>query len=299
MPIYDEKIYPLYEMIDRSLTDFLPVYDSTVSAAMRYACLDGGKRLRPVLLLAFVQLCGGEIEKAVPFAAALEMIHAYSLIHDDMPCMDDSPMRRGKPSVHAAYGEDMALLTGDALLNRAYEVILNPRLLADYSGESMIRAGSILARAAGLGQGDYPGMIGGQELDIQSEDKLINLDTLERLQQGKTAALIRAACQTGAVLGGGNEAQIAAAGQFGLSIGLCFQIVDDILDVTSSAEQMGKPVGSDGDHHKNTYPGFLGLEKAKELARQRTKTALDALSVFGEEAESLRFLAEELLIRKF
>jgi geranylgeranyl diphosphate synthase type II len=229
----------------------------------------------------------------MPFACGLEMIHSYSLVHDDLPCMDNSPLRRGKPSVHAAFGEDMALLAGDALLTRAFETMLNPAYLHDVTAEAAVRAAFTLADAAGI----Y-GMVGGQVIDLQSEGKAIDLSTLEKLQEGKTAALIVAACVIGCIVGGGSDSQIAAARLYGENLGLCFQIVDDILDVTASAEELGKPVGSDAENEKVTYVSLLGIESACRLAVERTGQAIASLADFGEEADGLRTLAEALLNRK-
>ncbi len=263
--------------------------ENNLIEAMCYACEGGGKRLRPVLLMECCRVCGGNPTAAVPFAAALELIHSYSLVHDDMPCMDNSPLRRGKPSVHAAYGETLALLTGDALLNLAFETALAARAVPC---EQVLAATKTLADCAGV-----HGMIGGQLLDLESEEKTIDLPTLKRLQERKTAALLVAACRMGAILGGGNAEQIEKAGCFGYYVGLCFQIVDDILDVTSTAGQLGKPVGSDAQNEKNTYVSLLGIEKSEQLAKEYTQKAQNALVVFGTEGEHLWHLAESLLKR--
>lgn len=293
--VYTEQLQQHLRVIEEALPTFLPSADSPyapVPEAMLYACTGGGKRLRPVLMLEWCRVCGGKAEHAVPFACALEMIHSYSLVHDDLPCMDNSPLRRGKPSVHAAYGETMALLTGDALLNRAFEVALSPAARENVPAEAAAEAAFVLANAAGIG-----GMIGGQVMDLRYEGQTIDVDTLVALQKGKTAALIEAACRMGALLGGASKEQLAAASAFGHELGLCFQIVDDILDATSTEEAMGKPVGSDAENEKNTYVSLLGIEGAQALAAQRTETALAALEAFGDEAEGLRQLASALLTR--
>ncbi|MBE6807147.1 MAG: polyprenyl synthetase family protein [Ruminococcaceae bacterium] len=265
---------------------------TVVAEAMAYACAGGGKRIRPVLVLEFCRLCGGDPELAMPFAAALEMIHSYSLVHDDLPCMDNSPMRRGRPSTHTVYGETMALLAGDGLLNLAFETALDPAYRGTLSPERVLGAASALADAAGI-----EGMVGGQTIDLQSEGREIDLAVLEELQRGKTAALLIAACVMGARLAGATPEQERAARMYGENVGLSFQIVDDILDVTATAETLGKPVGSDSENEKNTYVSLLGMEPARALAKQRTDQALEALSVFGEEAASLRQLAQALLTR--
>ncbi|MBQ6830977.1 MAG: polyprenyl synthetase family protein [Clostridia bacterium] len=295
--LYTERLTQHLQRVEAALPTYLPkegTLQDTVVRAMSYACEGGGKRLRPVLTLEFCHLCGKNPEIALPFAAAIEMIHSYSLVHDDMPCMDDSPLRRGKPSVHTAYGEAMALLAGDALLNRAFETVLDTRYLQDVPPEAALRAAWILAHRAGIG-----GMIGGQVIDLESEGKQIDADTLKTLQEGKTAALIQAACEMGCLVGGGSHEQVEAATQFGYYLGLAFQIIDDILDVTSTAEQLGKPVGGDADHDKNTYVSLLGLDKAHALAEDYTAKAIAALSVFDEQRADLTALAQTLLKRIF
>ena len=291
MSLYTPRLQSYLDEIEAYLPQCLPAKDGlrdTVVEAMAYACAAGGKRIRPVLTLAFCELCCGKTAPALPFAAAVEMIHSYSLIHDDVPCMDDSPLRRGKPSVHVAFGEDMALLAGDALLGRAFEVMLR----ADADPRRVIAAARVLADEAGIG-----GMVGGQVIDLQSEGKTISLSVLEQLQQGKTAALMIAACRMGAIIGGGSPEQVEAAARFGEQVGLGFQIVDDILDTTVTAKELGKPVGNDAAHEKSTYVSLLGLDKARALATERTEAAVEALSVFGEAADDLRRLAQALLVR--
>ncbi len=294
--LYNDVLERYRQSIEQALPAFLPA-DSTASQktvyeAMNYACTDGGKRLRPVLVMEFCRLCGGNPVAALPFACAVEMIHSYSLVHDDLPCMDNSPLRRGKPSVHAAYGEDMALLAGDGLLTRAFEVMLSPDSRGDMSPERALRAAFALADAAGA-----KGMVGGQVIDLQSEGKAISLAELETLQRGKTAALIAAACEMGCHIGGGTPQEIEAARRFGTELGLGFQIVDDILDVTSTPEALGKPVGGDEKNAKVTYVSLLGLKGAANLAAERTEKAVLALAPFGEEGAALCSLARALLER--
>ena len=220
------------------------------------------------------------------------MIHSYSLVHDDLPCMDNSLMRRGRPSTHAVYGETMALLAGDALLTRAFEVMLRPDPAHPLPPEHRLAAAAALADAAGA-----DGMVGGQVIDLQSEGKQIGRDDLEALQEGKTAALIAAACVMGVCLAGGDDRQRAAARAYGHAIGLGFQIVDDILDVTATPETLGKPVGSDAQNEKVTYVSLLGIDGARQLAAQHTRQALSALDAFDGQTASLRQLAEALLTR--
>lgn len=293
MNLYSERLAQHLEAVEQALHRALPASDEGAGLAplMAYACEGGGKRLRPVLLLEFCRLCGGDTAEALPFAAAVEMIHSYSLVHDDLPCMDNSPLRRGKPSVHAAFGETMALLAGDALLNRAFEVMLSSPAAVRRPAVAL-QAARELADAAGIG-----GMIGGQVLDLASEGKTVDLSTLQALQQGKTAALLIAACRMGAVLGGGSSEQVAQAGRFGQAIGLCFQIVDDILDVTATAQELGKPVGSDEEHKKSTYVTLLGMEEARRRAASYTQQAKESLTVFPKETADLCALADALLVR--
>lgn len=293
MALYTAKLSEHLAAVEAALGGYLPQENSEVSIAplMAYACEGGGKRIRPVLLMECCRLCGGDTARALPFAAAIEFVHSYSLVHDDLPCMDNSPLRRGKPSVHAAYGETMALLAGDALLNRAFEVMLTPEATAGMESEAL-RAAYELADRAGI----Y-GMIGGQVLDLASEGKRIDLPTLQALQEGKTAALLTAACRMGAILGGGTAEQVTAAGEYGYYLGLCFQIVDDILDVTATAEELGKPVGSDTENEKSTYVSLLGLEEARRVAADHTQKAKDALQAFSEERADLCALADALLVR--
>jgi len=287
MALYTERLQQHLELVERRLAEFLPT-DDGIGEIMRYACEGGGKRIRPVLLLEWCRLCGGSVDEAMPFAAAIECVHAYSLVHDDLPCMDNSPLRRGKPSAHAKYGETMALLAGDALLNRAFEIMLSAE---NVEPRSALRAAAQLADNAGV----Y-GMIGGQVLDLDSEGKQIDLDTLKRLQEGKTAALLVAACRMGAILGGGTDEQVESAGQYGYYLGLAFQVVDDILDVTATAEELGKPVGSDDENEKNTYVSLLGIGRARELAVSYTAQAKAALEGFSDGADLCR-LADALLTR--
>ena len=295
MAIYTNQMQAHCDRFEAALPAYMPAIgglQTVVAEAMAYACEGGGKRIRPVLVMEFCRLCGGDVAAALPAAAAIEMIHSYSLVHDDLPCMDNSPLRRGKPSTHAVYGETMALLAGDGLLNLAFETILASKNRGGLSAEGVLGAASALADAAGI-----DGMVGGQVIDLQSEGKAIDLATLEALQRGKTAALLIGACVMGARLADATPEQEQAARVYGENVGLAFQIIDDILDVTASAEALGKPVGSDAENDKVTYVSLLGLDEARRLAAQRTADAVAALSVFGDEADSLRRLAEELLIR--
>ena len=295
MAIYTTQLQAHCDRFEAALPAYMPTIgglQTVVAEAMAYACEGGGKRIRPVLTLEFCRLCGGDPAAALPAAAAIEMIHSYSLVHDDLPCMDNSLLRRGKPSTHAVYGETMALLAGDGLLNLAFETILAPKHRGGLTAEGVLGAASALADAAGI-----DGMVGGQVIDLASEGKAIDLATLEALQRGKTAALLTAACVMGARLACATAEQEQAARVYGEQVGLAFQIVDDILDVTADAAKLGKPVGSDAENEKTTYVSLLGLAEARRLAEQRTAEAVEALSVFGDAAADLRHLAEELLRR--
>ena len=258
--------------------------------AMAYSLSNGGKRIRPMLVLEFCRICGENPEKAIPFAVALEMIHTYSLIHDDLPCMDDDDMRRGKPSSHKVFGEANALLAGDGLLTLAFETALSSKDMTDYQ---KAQAGLVLAKAAGCA-----GMIAGQVMDLANEERQASLDEVSHTDRLKPGELIMAAASLGCIAANADGEKIAAAREYCSDIGLAFQIVDDILDVTSSSEILGKPVGSDGENGKSTYVSLLGLEKSKALAEKLTEKAKAALSVFGEEKEFLYLLADKLADRK-
>lgn len=236
--------------------------------AMEYSLLAGGKRLRPVLAFEFCRMCGADWRKAAPFAAAIEMIHTYSLIHDDLPSMDNDDFRRGRPTNHKVFGEAMAILSGDALLTDAFCV-------ASTSGN--VEGIAVLAECAGS-----LGMVGGQVLDIMSEERVLTEQEVIDIQTRKTGALINAACVTGVIAAGGSEEQIAAAATFAGALGMAFQIRDDMLDVIGTQEQMGKGVGTDAT--KNTFVRLYGLKKCEELVQKYTTVAIDALSIFDETA---------------
>ncbi len=264
-----------------------------VRDAMNYSLSNGGKRIRPILVLEFCRLCGGNIDDAMNFACAIEMIHTYSLIHDDLPCMDNDDFRRGKPSCHKAYGEEYALLAGDGLLTLAFETAL-----LDGNGvlpENKIRAARTLASLAGIG-----GMVGGQALDLQAEKTAPNYDKIKTIDSLKTGALIKAAVLLGCFAANvTDEAKLAAAQKYAECIGFAFQIVDDILDVTSDTETLGKPVGSDIKNEKVTYVSLLGIEASKQTVEQLTNEALEALKAFdGEKSEFLKNFAISLADRK-
>ncbi len=254
--------------------------------AMSYSLLAGGKRLRPILTLEFCRICGGNFTKAAPFAAAVEMIHTYSLIHDDLPSMDNDDFRRGRPTNHKVYGEAMAILAGDALLTDAFACVAS----ADLPGDAISKAVSVLANNAGS-----LGMVGGQVLDISSEERELTEDEVLAIQSRKTGALINAACALGVIAGGGSDEQLQAACGFAAMLGLAFQIRDDVLDVIGTQEEMGKGVGT--DETKNTFVRLYGLEKCEELVQKYTAKAIDFLNVFTD-AQYLIALAEQLTGRR-
>lgn len=251
--------------------------------AILYSVMNGGKRLRPALCLGAAELIGGDDTVAMPAACALEMIHTYSLIHDDLPCMDNDDLRRGKPTTHRAFGEAMAILAGDALLTMAFD------LLASAEVPRVVRE---VAQAAGVG-----GMAGGQAIDLLSENKQLTVDELRAMHGAKTGALIRASVRSGAILAGAADAELAALTAYGEHLGIAFQIADDILDVVGSEEAMGKRAGSDAIRHKSTYPSVVGLERARELAAEAAGAARDALAIFGDRASVFRDLAHYVIER--
>ena len=276
--------------IDAALERYLSPEDNpqkNIYAAMAYSVFAGGKRLRPVLLLEACRMCGGDEDSAMPFACAMEMIHTYSLIHDDLPAMDNDDLRRGRPTSHIKFGEATAILAGDSLLNKAFET------MAQSKSEHALKAISIIADSSGT-----EGMIGGQIVDMESEGKQIDIDTLRYMHSLKTGAIIRSSCTAGAVLGGGDEAAVKAMDEFATNLGIAFQIQDDILDVTGSEEELGKPIGSDKVQGKSTYVSLLGLEKSAKMAAEYSAKAKAALAPFGKKAEFLLALTDYLTDRK-
>lgn len=258
--------------------------------AMAYSLEIGGKRIRPMLTLEFCRVCGGDVKAALPLAVGVEMIHTYSLIHDDLPCMDDDDMRRGKPSSHKVFGEANALLAGDSLLTLAFETVLSAPAL---SSDAKAKAGLELAKAAGCS-----GMIAGQVMDLANERKAVSLDEVKATDKRKTGELIRVSAVLGCIAAEADEAKIKAAEEYCDNIGLAFQIVDDILDVTSDEETLGKPIGSDSENEKSTYVSLLGLEESKRYASELTEKAKKSLEIFGSEGEFLLELADMLSGRK-
>ncbi len=258
--------------------------------AMAYSAEAGGKRLRPKLLMEFMRVMGGDPLDALNFACALEMIHTYSLIHDDLPCMDDDDMRRGKPSCHIKFGEATALLAGDALLTDAFRVALSTK---NVPYDRVCRAALVLSECAGS-----DGMIGGQVIDLKYEESKAPLDVVTELYRLKTGALLKAAATIGCILAGASEEKISAAAEFAKKIGLAFQIRDDILDIISTADELGKPIGSDAESQKSTYVSLVGLEQSQLDVENITKEAIDTLSIFGNDTDELKKFALQLVERK-
>lgn len=285
---YQKTLKNYCSLIETELDRRLPCDAGEVGDAMRYSLMAGGKRIRPIMVLEFCRVNGGDIRAALPFAAAIEMIHTYSLIHDDLPCMDDDDLRRGRPSCHKRFAEATALLAGDGLLTYAFGLLSSAPLPAD----RVVRAVACLSEAAG-----FAGMIGGQMLDLANEGRQVDAVRLDETNLKKTGALITAACKLGCIAAGANGERLAAAETYARNVGLAFQITDDILDVKSTAEELGKPVGSDAKNEKSTYVSVYGMAFASETAAGYTRDAVDALSAYGSEAHFLRETARRLILR--
>ena len=278
-------------LIDTKLAEYFRADDMPQAGlfeAMRYSLNAGGKRIRPILVLEFCRITGGDCDKALPVACAIEMLHTYSLIHDDLPCMDNDDLRRGKPTNHIVYGECTATLAGDALQAEAFGTILRSELPAEARAE----CARILADAVGA-----DGMCGGQFLDMIGENKLLTADELDEINSRKTGALLIAACTMGVAAAGGNEKQSEAARRFGAAIGAAFQIRDDMLDVISTSEQLGKPIGSDAQEHKNTYMALYGAERCMKMIEKLTEVAKAALNEAFDDTAFLCDLADSMVTR--
>lgn len=282
-------------LIEKKLQEFLPSKDCTEGVlieSMEYSLKAGGKRVRPCLVLEFCKACGGDPEKALAFACGIEMIHTYSLIHDDLPDMDNDDMRRGRPSNHIVYGASTAILAGDALQSLAFETILSPEAVRLCGESACVCAAYTLAKYCGA-----KGMCGGQMIDILNEEKNAEIELLREMDEKKTGALIKAACEMGCIAAGADENKKALAREYGDCIGLAFQIVDDMLDVLSTDKELGKPVGSDKEKDKSTYVSLLGIEKCRQLAEEATKKAVKALEGFQGDTRALEDFAYSLLNR--
>ena len=277
-------------LVESRLTDLLPKCangQDEVVEAMKYSLVNGGKRLRPVLCLEFAKACGGDRFDALDFACAVEYIHTYSLIHDDLPCMDDDDMRRGKPSCHKQFGEATALLAGDALLTHAFQIVAG----AELDDSKIALACGLLAQNAGV-----QGMVGGQVIDLKYESESPDLRQLLSVPRLNTGELISAACLLGCIAAGADDKKIAAASAYAYDLGVAFQIKDDILDVTGSSEELGKPVGSDEDNNKTTYVSLRGIENAQKDVEKLTSAAISRLSEF-QNTEFLEALSRYLVNR--
>ena len=290
---FDFKAYlgKAKDTVEAALDDSLgPERPESLRDAMRYSLLAGGKRLRPILCLAACELAGGEAKHAVPTAVALEMIHTMSLIHDDLPAMDDDDVRRGRPTNHKVYGEAVAILAGDALLTRAFEMVAlrSPGVPA----ERLLKVVGELSLVAGA-----PGLVGGQVVDLESEGKQVDLETLEYIHLHKTGALLSACVITGALIGNADDTLITALRTYARGIGLAFQIIDDILDITASSEVLGKTAGKDLLADKTTYPKLLGLEESRKRADDLVREAKEALQPWSEKAMPLLALADFITSR--
>ena len=284
-------------LVDEALDRYLPREDelpSSLHRAMRYSVFAGGKRVRPILMMAACEAAGGNIDQTMAAACAMEMIHTYSLIHDDLPAMDDDDFRRGNPTNHKVFGEATAILAGDALLTEAFILLSNPEVGADLAPRERLAVIQEIARCAGS-----HGMVGGQVVDMESEGKKdIDLPTVQYIHTHKTGALIKASVKAGAILGGAGEAELAAFTRYGEAIGLAFQIADDILDIEGTTEEIGKDAGSDEERGKATYPAVVGLADSKRRAAELTDMALTALDLFDAKADPLREIAQYVVYRK-
>jgi geranylgeranyl diphosphate synthase type II len=281
--------------IDRALDRYLPKANTkpaTLHRAMRYSLFAGGKRLRPILCLAAAEACRGSVDNALPLACALECIHTYSLVHDDLPSMDNDDFRRGRPTCHKVFGDGIAVLTGDALLTIAFEIVSRAKPASRYNISALLREISVAAGSQKL--------IAGQIADLEAEGKNVEHDQLKFIHENKTAAILKSSVRLGAMSANADARKLSAITRFGQRLGLAFQIVDDILDVTQTSEILGKSAGKDVAAKKATYPAVIGLEKSRAEARRLTRQAHNALSVFSSsDAEPLHVLANYLLEREY
>jgi geranylgeranyl diphosphate synthase type II len=284
------------ELVERALDQALPAehaWPATIHRAVRYSLFAGGKRIRPLLVLAAGEAVAGTREEVMPLACAVELIHTYSLIHDDLPAMDNDDLRRGRPTSHKVFGEAIAILAGDALLTRAFHLLATvPPGVEDALARQRLAATEVLAEACGTG-----GLIGGQVMDLESEGRAIDAQALERLHRAKTGALLSACVRGGAILGGARPNELDALSRYAAAIGLAFQVVDDVLDATENAESLGKTAGKDAAAHKATYVSQHGIEHAREMADGLLRDALAAVAPFGPRGALLRALARLIVER--
>ena len=283
------------DLVDKVLEKLVPpagAFPTSVHEAMRYSLFAGGKRVRPILAIASAEALGAKTSDLLPVAGTLELIHTYSLIHDDLPAMDDDDLRRGRPTCHKAYGEAIAILAGDALLNMAFEVLSDPRRLKSIPANRLVAITKEISTASGVF-----GMVGGQVVDIESEGKDIDFPTLEYIHTHKTGALIRSSIRAGALYARAGKRQYAALTHYGQLVGLAFQIADDILDLTGTRKEIGKDVGSDLKKGKKTFPSFYGLEESRRRALEVANKAVQSLEDFDRKADPLRDLAKYIVHR--
>lgn len=284
------------KIVDEALERYLPPEDelpTSIHKAMRYSIFAGGKRVRPILMIAASDAVGGSVDNVLPAACAMEMIHTYSLIHDDLPAMDDDDFRRGRPTNHKVFGEAVAILAGDALLTEAF-ILLSTNRHSNASPQAVLAVINEIARAAGS-----RGMVGGQVVDMESEGKKdIDLPLVQYIHTHKTGALIKASVKAGGILGGADERSLSALNRYGEAIGLAFQIADDILDIVGTTEEIGKDAGSDQARGKATYPSVIGLSDSKRRAAELLDLALEELAIFDEKADPLREIAKYVIARK-
>jgi geranylgeranyl diphosphate synthase, type II len=282
------------KLVDSTLNGFLPratTKPATIHKAMRYSLFAGGKRLRPILCLAAAESCGGAVENALPAACAVECIHTYSLVHDDLPCMDDDDLRRGRPTSHKVFGEGIAVLTGDALLTIAFEILAQAQPTTRY------KTAALIGELAGASGSRW--LIAGQVLDLEGEGKKTSREQLKFIHLSKTAALLTSSIRLGAMSANASPAKLQSLTEFGQALGLAFQIIDDILDVTQTTEKLGKTAGKDVQATKSTYPAIFGLERSRQEAHRLTSLAMKALEPFGAKGARLHQLAEQLLARDY
>ncbi|WP_347487565.1 polyprenyl synthetase family protein [Desulfoscipio sp. XC116] len=293
---FKEELARQAGIVDKALNDYLPPagsYPSVIHEAMRYSVFVGGKRLRPALVLAGARAVGGNEKTMLPAACAIELLHTYSLVHDDLPAMDNDDLRRGKPTNHKVYGEAIAVLVGDALLTSAFGLLAGLTRTGPFSTGEVVQVIAEVAEAAGTS-----GLIGGQVMDILSTGKLIDKQTLEYIHTRKTGALYRASVRAGAILSGAGPEQLNDLTVYAEKLGLAFQIIDDILDIEGDEQKLGKPVGSDTNNQKATYPALYGMATARTKARQAAEQAIAVLASFGAEADFLRELVRFVLHRE-
>ncbi|MDD4297496.1 MAG: polyprenyl synthetase family protein [Ruminiclostridium sp.] len=285
---YNEEFKSLQVLVDDYLKAYFDallrnIQEKSLVQSMAYSAMSGGKRIRPVLSLATAKMLNGSVEKVMPIAASIELIHTYSLIHDDLPAMDNDDLRRGRPTNHIVFGEAMAILAGDALLNEAFELLFKTSLSSGVGMEQAVKASLVIAEAAGRS-----GMICGQVLDEESEGREISAEALKQIHHKKTGALIKACIVAPSILIGTSDEEVDALSQYADAIGVAFQIKDDILDVVGSADELGKPIGSDAKNLKTTYASLYGLDGAKRMLSETTNKAVNALERFGDRAWFLK-----------